>query len=156
MTMKKSIKGSDIKKNGLKTILSFSLLFVIVHFFARENEATIIASTSLLFGIASLYFVQFPLLHSVESERVRNIEVKLEKFYIPLYNLLTIQNGINNYQDKINEINCYNHLAYPCTRSYFLEYHKKKGSDDELLDRIKIDIGFLQKEYIKLIEDISN
>ena len=41
-----------------------------------------------------ILFLQYPLLKSATMEEIKHTEMSLEKFYIPLYNLLTSQNKI--------------------------------------------------------------
>ncbi|MDY0129717.1 MAG: hypothetical protein RBR63_05980 [Methanosarcina vacuolata] len=90
----------------------------------------------------------------IDERRIRHIEMSLEKFYIPLYNLLTSsnENTTITYQEKINEIDSYIHLAEPHARCQFRTYQKTNWFHNELLKQVKDDIEAHQKEYNDLIK----
>jgi hypothetical protein len=136
-----------------KFLMLFALIILIVSSLRPQDSTALI---SIFIALASLVFYIYPLSHSAASAKIKHIETRLEKFYIPLYNLLINQNVITTteYQEKMNEINCYIYLAESCVRYRFRTYQKTNWFRDELLEQIKKDIEIYQKEYRSLIEDI--
>jgi hypothetical protein len=158
----------DIIKEGKKLLVTYIALSIVILIFAslalssQKNAADLLAYIaiiatilSLILNVVAIYYIFIPLIQSLESERIRDIEVKFEKFYVPLYNLLTSNNKITNYQEKINEINCYIHLAESCTRYRFKTYKKTNWFLDDLVEGIKKDMENYQKEYAELKENLS-
>jgi hypothetical protein len=85
----------------------------------------------------------------LKEDKLKNIGVSINLFYLPLAGLLTIPDKPENAQaraQKIAEINCNKHLAEPRVRAVFERYMEGK-IDPKLSELVYRDIESLQKKY---------
>lgn len=145
-------KYSYITNEGIEL---FKLLIVgcIFAFVGRTDIGTIFLAGLALVMAGGSFIVSLQSKQMIkEEQRIRHIETSLDKFYIPLYNLLANPTENTTTQEKINKINGYIHLAEPCTCYRFKVYQKTNWFNNELLEQVKKDIETYQKEYKNLIK----
>lgn len=153
--MKLADKYSYITNEGMKL---FELLIVgcIFALMGGKDIGTIFLAGLALVIAGGSFIISLQSKEMIENEqRIRHIETSLNKFYIPLYNLLTSLNENATTQEKINEINGYIYLAEPYTCYRFKVYQQTNWFNNELLEQVKKDIEMYQKEYKNLIKQQS-
>lgn len=156
-------------KNGKNMIILLAFASYLAYRMAPSSEksAIFLSGFAIILACASLTISQISIIQSEEKlkneQRIKHIEMSLEKFYLPLCDLLELdisdQSRTINYKVKFKELSKYQYLAKPKVFDYFeiyqLTYQKTNLFFEDLLKFVKQDITNYQKEYKNLIKKQS-
>lgn len=162
---------------GIAILSTFCILFLVIVIISLINSnlitfkpnpdlidifAVIVAGFALLYAehTANSQALNAVRLSLLENE-IHFFEISIDKFYLPLLNLLSGRDGEAVDLAKLNEINCHRYLAKPCILKQFNAFYKecnetKKLPDsmsDVLLKTVNDDIDSINRE---LMSDIGN
>jgi hypothetical protein len=128
--------------NGLSSLAIFiSLIVLIITVIFNADQTRVAINLSLL-----------------ESER-QHLENSIDKFYLPLLNLLSFPSGDVVDFVKLNEINCHRYLAKKCVLSYYKPFydecietkHLPESTSHMFLKMVNAEIDALNDELLKSI-----
>jgi hypothetical protein len=146
--------------NGLSALgIMLSFLILIMTFYISADQQKIAIKLSLL---ESQLENERNKKNHHERERQR-FEASIDKFYLPLFNLLSCHEGEAANLIKLNEINCHRHLAKDSVFSQFVVFRKAYlktkqfpvEKSEELLNTVNHDLNSINCELIRIYSEIS-
>jgi hypothetical protein len=136
---------------GIAILSIFCILFLVIVIVSLINSnlinfkqnnldvvgtfAVIVAGFALLYAehTANSQTLNAVKLSLLESE-IHCFEISIDKFYLPLLNLLSGRDGEAVDLAKLNEINCHRYLAKPCILKQFNAFYKECNETKKLPD----------------------
>lgn len=151
--------GNDPTKisNGLSALgIMLSFLILIMTFYISADQQNIAIKLSLLESQLEDEKNQH------ERER-QHFKTSIDKFYLPLLNLLSCHEDEAANLVKLNEINCHRYLAKKCVLCYYVPFydeyveteHLPESMSSVLLKMVNAEINALNDKLLKEYSEMS-